>query len=72
MTETMSTPETFTEEILLTLTPDLKRRIQEFADVQDWHVTAAIRYFIKDGLGGHARRVALAQEAADCWPPRNK
>jgi hypothetical protein len=42
--------ETFTESLILTLTPSLKQRLQDFADEQNWHVTAAIRYFIQDGL----------------------
>ena len=62
--------ETFTESLILTMTPTLKRRLQAFADEQNWHVTYAIRYFIQDGLEGAARRAELAKEAADGWPPR--
>jgi hypothetical protein len=62
--------ETFTESLILTLTPSLKQRLQDFADEQNWHVTAAIRYFIQDGLDSAARRAELAQEATACWPPR--
>jgi len=71
MTETTSTAETLTKSISLPLTPALKQRLQDFADARNWHVTAAIRYFIKGGLDGETRRVELAHEAADCWPPRH-
>jgi hypothetical protein len=62
--------ETFTEHIDLTMPPAQKQRLQTFADEQNWHLTAAIRYFVLDGLDGADRRAELAKEAADCWPPR--
>ena len=65
----MST-ETLTESLTLYLTPALKQRLKAFAEEQNWHVTAAIRYFIQDGLDGATRRLELAKEAAACWPPR--
>lgn len=64
--------ETLTKDIILTMTPTLKQRVQDFADERAWHVTAAIRYFIEDGLAGEARRAELAKEAAECWPPRRR
>lgn len=62
--------ETFTESLILSLPPSLKQRLQAFADEKNWHVTAAVRYFIKDGLDGATRRAELVEEAANCWLPR--
>jgi hypothetical protein len=71
MTETWSTPEKFTEDIILTMTPTLKRRLQDFADARDWHVTDVVRYLIEDGLDSDARRTALSEKTVEsAWPPR--
>lgn len=72
MTETFGTSERFTEDIILTGTPTLKRRLQDFADTRDWHVTDVVRYFIEDGLDSDARRTALSEKTVEsAWPPRS-
>jgi hypothetical protein len=72
MTDTTNSPETFTEDIILTMTPSLRQCLKAFASERGWYETAAVRYFIEDGLAGEARRAELANEAADCPPRRSR
>jgi hypothetical protein len=53
--------ERMTKEIIFNLSPDLDRRLRDFATDQRWSVAATIRFFIEHGLNGHATRAAPAK-----------
>ena len=52
---------------MFNMTPELDRRIRDYAEQRGWSVGAAIRYFIEDGLDGEARRDTLARTATSRW-----
>ena len=64
--------ERMTKEIIFNLSPDLDRRLRDFATDRRWSVAAAIRFFIEHGLDGDAMRptppkippLALGDDAA--------